>query len=262
VRGTPSIAAAQTIPKRGDVDANLQGHLQLVHVAAVERAQVLVFPELSLTGYELDLANDLAFSETDPRLDPLVELASAYLMTLIVGAPVRIGSLLHIGAFILSPDRSVGLYTKQYLGAFPADASPDGIVPPPEPAIFRPGDRNPLVRFDGNTGAVAVCADVNRPSHPREAAARGARFYLASVFSIPSDLEKETVNLRSYAVQHSMTVVLANYGGPSGGLPSGGRSSIWSEKGELLVQLETTGRGIAIASEEKAGWRGKALMLD
>ncbi|HSD11130.1 MAG TPA: nitrilase-related carbon-nitrogen hydrolase, partial [Candidatus Binatia bacterium] len=87
-----SIAAAQTIPMRGDVDANVDQHVRLVHIAAEEQAQVLVFPELSLTGYELDLADDLAFSQSDPRLAPLVEAASSSSMTLIVGAPVRMGS--------------------------------------------------------------------------------------------------------------------------------------------------------------------------
>ncbi len=256
-----SIAAAQTIPIRGDVDASVAHHVRLVHAAAEERAQVLVFPELSLTGYELDLATELAFSERDPRLAPLVEMASSYRMTLIVGAPVRIGSRLHIGAFIVSSDREVGLYTKHHLGAFPTSASPDGIVPAAEESVFHPGNRNPLVRFGGNTAALAVCADTSRPSHPKEAADRGARTYLASMFVLPSDLEKETASLRSYAVRHAMAVVLANYGGPSGGLPSGGGSAIWSEKGELLAQLEGIGAGVAVAIESDAGWRARTVML-
>lgn len=259
--GARSIAAAQTIPTRGDVDANLGGHIRLIHTAAEEQCRVLVFPELSLTGYELDLADDLAFSETDPRLSPLRELASSCKMTVIVGAPVRIGPRLHIGAFIISPDRSVDLYTKHRLGAFPPDASPNGNVPPAEATVFHPGDRNPLLRFDGNTAAVAVCADIGRPSHPKEAADRGAKNYFASMFVIPADLEQDTAKLKAYAVQHSMTVVLANYGGPTGGLPSGGSSAIWSETGELLARLEVTGAGIAVAIEDETGWRGKAIML-
>ncbi len=58
-----------------------------------------------------------------------------------------------------------------------------------------------------------------------------------------------------------MAVVLANYGGPSGGLSSGGRSAIWSEKGELLAQLEGIGPGVAVAIESEAGWRAKTIML-
>jgi predicted amidohydrolase len=256
-----SLAAAQTIPKRGDVEANLEGHIRLIHAAAEGQARVLVFPELSLTGYELDLADDLAFSERDPRLTPLIELASSSNMTLIVGAPVRIEPRLHIGAFILSPDRSVDLYTKHHLGAFPLDVSPDGIVPPAEATVFHPGHRNPLLRFDGHTAALAVCADIGRPSHPKEAADRGARNYLASMFVIPADLEQDTARLREYAVKHSMAVVFANFGGPTGGLPSGGSSAIVSEKGELLAQLQATGAGIAIAIEDETGWRTKEVML-
>src|SRR5262249_49493738 len=128
-----------------------------------------------------------------------------------------------------------------YLGAFPPDASPDGIVPPPEAMVFHPGDRNPLLRFDGHTAAVAVCADTGRPAHPKAAADRGARSYLASVFVSPTYLEQDTARLRQYAAEHSMAVVFANFGGPSAGLPSGGRSAIMSETGEVLAQLGPSG---------------------
>jgi predicted amidohydrolase len=256
-----SLAAAQTVPIRGDVDSNLQQHLRLARAAAEEQAQILVFPELSLTGYELELATKLAFSEDDPRLVPLVESATSHRMTLVVGAPVRIGTRLHIGAFIINPDRTVDLYTKHHLGAFPASVSPDGIVPPAEASVFCPGNHNPLVRCGDSIAAVAVCADASRASHPQHAADRGAKTYLASTFIIPSDFEADTARLRSYALRHCMAVVFANYGGPSGGLPSGGRSAIWSEKGERLVQLEETGSGIAVAIESDGGWLAKGVML-
>src|ERR1041385_7750009 len=57
-RGSPvtrsrSIAVAQTCPVAGDVKANLDEHFRLARLAATEGAQIVVFPELSLTGYEL-----------------------------------------------------------------------------------------------------------------------------------------------------------------------------------------------------------------
>jgi predicted amidohydrolase len=259
---TRTIAAAQTVPVRGDVDANLEQHLRLARVAAEEPVQVLVFPELSLTGYELELARDLAFTEGDPRLAPLVETASACHTTLVVGAPVRIGSRFHIGAFIISSNRTISLYTKHHLGAFSESARVDGIVPPAEATVFHPGNRNPLVDFGGHTGAVAVCADTGRPSHAQAAADLGASTYLASMFIIPSEFEREAANLEGYAAKHSMSVVLANFGGPSGGLASAGKSRIWSERGELLIQLDATGTGVAVATETPEGWRAKAIRLD
>lgn len=59
-----------------------------------------------------------------------------------------------------------------------------------------------------------------------------------------------------------MAVVLANYGGPSGGLPSAGRSAIWSETGNRLAVLETVGAGVAVARETPAGWRARTIMLE
>jgi predicted amidohydrolase len=256
-----SIAVAQTVPVRGDVDANVAQHLQLVGAAAMERAAVLVFPELSLTGYELELAHELAFAEDDPRLVPLVEAAAAHAMTLIVGAPVRIRARLHIGAFILSPDGGVDIYTKHRLGAFPPSACCDGVVPPAEATVFQPGNRNPLVRVGEHLAAVAICADTGRPSHPQAAAGRGATAYLASMFVIPSEFERETANLRTYAARHSMVVALANYGGPTGGLASAGRSAIWNEWGEVVVQLGGSGAGVAVAGEARDGWLGRTVII-
>src|SRR5581483_294331 len=130
-----SIAVAQTSPVAGDVQANVHEHIRLACRATTEGAAVVVFPELSLIGYELALAPELAFSENDSRLGPLLDVAAAEKSTLIVGAPVRLGRALFIGAFILSPDRTIGLYTKHRLGAFPPSAicdSCDGSIPPAE----------------------------------------------------------------------------------------------------------------------------------
>lgn len=258
---TRSIAVAQTCPVRGDVKTNLAEHLRLARIAAAEGARIVVFPELSLTGYELDLASELAFSEDDPRLAPLVEAAASASMTLVVGAPVRIGSRLHIGAFIISPDRTTALYTKHHLGAFPATAGRDGTVPPAESTVFEPGDRDALVRFGDSIAAVAVCADIGRPSHPRQAADRGATTYLAGMFVIPSEFDGEATKLRDHAIEYSMVVAFANFGGPSGGLAAAGRSGVWSGNGELLVRLDDAGAGIAVVTETEQGWETKAHML-
>jgi predicted amidohydrolase len=256
-----SIAVAQTCPVKGDVEANRDEHLQPARIAGSEGVQILVFPELSLTGYELSLASELAFSADDARLSPLVEASSSFSMTLIVGAPVRLGPRLHIGAFIISRDGTTSIYTKHHLGAFSASAGRDGTVPPAEGTVFQPADRNPLIRFGGNLAAVAVCADGGRASHPRQAADRGARNYLVSMFVIPSDFASETAKLRSYAVQHSMTVAMANFGTSTGGLAAAGRSAIWSEAGDLLAQRDGGGAGVAFVTASSDGWLAKTCML-
>ena len=260
-----SIAVAQTCPVAGDVHANVDEHLCLARLAATEGAQVVVFPELSLTGYELGLAESLAFATDDARLSPLLDLAASQGTVLVVGAPVRIGSSLYVGAFILYPDRTVELYTKHHLGAFPANAkcdSCDGTVPPPEATVFQPGDRNPLIRLGDSLAAVAIFADIGRPSHPQRAVERKADAYLASMFVIPSDFDGEVSKLKGYAEQYGMLTALANFGCPSGDLRSAGRSSIWSEEGKLLAQLEEKGSGIAVVTEGEKGRRRRAVTVD
>jgi predicted amidohydrolase len=256
-----SVAVAQTCPVKGDVQTNLEEHVRLVGIAASSGAQLVVFPELSLTGYELDLARDLAFSENDPRLCPLLETSSSSSVTLVVGAPVRIGQQMHIGAFIIRPDRTTAIYTKHRLGAFPPSASCDGIVPPAEATVFSPGDRDPLIHVNDRIASVAICADIGQPSHPELAARRGATIYLASMFVIPSEFDGDVATLEGYATTHSMVVALANYGSPSGGLTSAGRSAIWSANGDLLAQLPSSGSGVAVVAEADEGWCTKSYTV-
>jgi NAD+ synthase (glutamine-hydrolysing) len=132
---------------------------------------------------------------------------------------------------------------------------------PPEANVFEPGDRNPLVHFAGHTGAVAICADTGRPAHARAAADRGARTYFASVFVIPADFESDMGRLRRYAAQHRMVVVFANFGGPSGGLQSAGRSAVIGESGESLVAMRASGAGIAFAAGSETDWRVEVVSL-
>jgi predicted amidohydrolase len=68
------IALAQIAPRLGDVGRNLELHLELMDKARRMKADLIVFPELSLTGYTLkDLAGDVALDpETDLRFKKIL----------------------------------------------------------------------------------------------------------------------------------------------------------------------------------------------
>ena len=71
-----TIALAQINTRLGDVEANLEKHLALAKEARAAGADLLVFPELSLTGYVLqDLASTVAHhpGSDDPVFRPLLE---------------------------------------------------------------------------------------------------------------------------------------------------------------------------------------------
>jgi predicted amidohydrolase len=66
------VALAQMAPRLGDVAANLDRHLELIEQAEGGGASLVVFPELSLTGYFLkDLVPDVALREQSDELDAL-----------------------------------------------------------------------------------------------------------------------------------------------------------------------------------------------
>ncbi len=79
---TLSVAAAQPVCVAKDVVANAHAHADAIRAAD---ARVVVFPELSLTGYELDAD---VVAPDDPGLAPIVEACAACDAVALVGAPV------------------------------------------------------------------------------------------------------------------------------------------------------------------------------
>jgi predicted amidohydrolase len=70
------VALAQVAPRLGDVAANLDRHLELIDEAADGGAALVVFPELSLTGYFLkDLVPEVALREQSDELQRLAAAA-------------------------------------------------------------------------------------------------------------------------------------------------------------------------------------------
>lgn len=242
------IALAQSASKRGKLEENLQTHQQLIELAAENGAQLIAFPELSLTGYEPDLASDLGFIEDDVRLNPLKELAARHQIIILAGAPFRTEEGLHIAAFILYPNREVKIYTKHYLH-------------PGEEKFFIPGNLNPAIPLGQEKIAVAVCADIANPLHPEDAAKAGCTLYLASAFITPGGYEVDANLLKEYALQHQMPVMLANYSGNSGGFESAGRSALWSENGQLVGEFNGSGEGLLLAVKERVSWKTKAVSI-
>lgn len=74
------IGLAQTYPHLGDVAANLRQHLALAETARAQGVDLLVFPELSLTGYQIqDLVPEVAIKTTadDPIFSQLLAASQA-----------------------------------------------------------------------------------------------------------------------------------------------------------------------------------------
>lgn len=228
------IAAAQTRPHSKDAAMNMQCHLRMADLAAAQGVRLLLFPEMSLTGYELENAAAMAFTENDARLLPLKNKAQQYGMTIVAGAPIKLGDKLHIGAYIFNADGTKDIYTKQYLHAG-------------EELYFSPGtEHNPLLQIGDERVSVAICADITEERHPQAAAARGTTLYIAGIFYRPHTVGQAHGQLSAYAKEYGMKVLMANFVGSSNNTAAGGQSAYWNDKGEMESQLDATEQELLI----------------
>lgn len=242
---TLTIAAAQSISIAGDIKANISRHLQFMQKAADNGVQFLVFPELSLTGYERPLARELAIQPDDDILRPLRDLAQQAGMVTVVGVPLIASGRdkIFIGALVLQTDGTIGVYTKKHLH-------------PGEDAVFTHGEGGPPVFVQDSKVALATCADYTHPSHARQAAQSGAGIYAAGALVTDHGYPSETALLAGYATEHQMLVLLANHGGATGGWSPTGRSAIWAPGGRQVVAALGLGDTLVVATRDSNHWTG------
>ncbi len=115
-----SLALAQFHSRLGDVAANLESHMEWIARAKAQGADVIVFPELSLTGYLLqDLAPSVALrvSPDDPTLRPLLQ-ASLDLDVIVSFVEADARHRHFIAAAYLSRGEIVHLHRKVYLPTY------------------------------------------------------------------------------------------------------------------------------------------------
>lgn len=232
-----TIAAAQSTSAPLDVAANVLEHLRFIEAAAGHGVQWLVFPELSLTGYELAAMPDLVLHAEHALLAPLREASRRTGMAVTVGAPVDANSVLPaIGAITLRPDGQHSVYRKFHLHGS-------------EKTFASPGLAGVHVQTMGATRlASAICADTNVPSHAASAAQAGANVYAAGILTSEKGYAAEVPLWQGYARDHRMVIVIANHGGPSGGYVSAGKSGIWDADGRCIACAAGTGDWLVIAT--------------
>jgi predicted amidohydrolase len=243
-----TVAAAQSISIAGDVKSNISRHLRFMEIAADHGVQLLVFPELSLTGYERGLARQLAIRTNDALLRPLQEQAQRTGMIAIIGAPILANenNRIFIGAVVLGNEGEPSVYTKQHLHSG-------------EDAVFTAGETGMTIAAKKTKVALAICADILQPGHAAQAALSKAKVYAAGVLITEAAYSPETELLRTYAAEHNMAVLMANHGGATGGWNPVGRSAFWAEGGLLVVAASGEGNLLVIATQDAGQWSGKIV---
>ncbi|WP_409526196.1 carbon-nitrogen hydrolase family protein [Nitrincola sp. MINF-07-Sa-05] len=244
---TFKIAVAQVPSNKGDVATNTATHLHAIKCASAQGVSCLVFPELSLTGYEPELASDLAFTHDDLRLQPFIDAAREYNISIGVGVPLATVQGIEIGLLFFSPAGEVTSYSKMHLH-------------PGEDRYFSPGSEHHIETLHGVTIAHAICADTNQPQHARECAKAGAEVYIAGVMITAGGYEADTAALSRYASEHGMLVAMANHNASTGGWQPIGKSAIWTESG-LLACANETQQALVVAEQTSQGWVGQVFEI-
>ena len=231
------ICIAQTEPIKGNVSANIEAHKRFIELALTLHAEAIFFPELSLTGYEPELAKKLATNQNDKRLDILQETSDNNNIIIGLGLPTATESQICISMIIFEPNQPRQTYSKQQLHS---DEFP----------YFEQGVGQVIIKANDTHIAPAICYESLQPTHAENAFKLGADVYLASVAKPENGVEKAFKHYPAVAKQYAMSVLMSNCVGFCDNFLSIGKSAVWTKEGELVGQLDDKTEGILIFDTE------------
>lgn len=227
------IAIAQIEVFKGDIEKNLVKHIYWVNKAIEKKADLIVFPELSVSGYEPALAQELSTTQNDVRFNVLQELSNAHRISICAGVPTGKKQNVHISMIIFQPNKDRLTYSKRFLHHS-------------EEAFFSPGNLPIVIKIKDETIAPAICYELSRQEHHQFAVENQANIYMASVLNSVEGVDSDLIKLQKLAAKHQIIAMMSNFVGVSGGYNCGGRSSVWNSKGELVAQLNEQEEGILV----------------
>jgi len=232
------LGLAQINTVLGEPQANLAQHLALIERARAEQAQLLVFPELSLTGYVLqDLTAEVALRPVpeDPIFGPLLEASEQ--IDLVVGfVEAEQRQRFYIAAAYLSGGKLLHIHRKVYLPTY-------GLFD--EGRFFAWGDT--VRAFDTRFGRLGmlICEDFWHASPPYLLWLDGAELMLLVSASPGRGLSHgerlesahwvERIN-QAYASLFTVFVAHTNRVGYEDGLNFWGGATVFDPDGKLLVR--------------------------
>jgi predicted amidohydrolase len=225
------ISVAQNKPLIGNLDANIKSHQALIELAVSQGAGLVIFPELSLPGYEPKIASQVATTVDDPRFLALQNLSDKHNIVIGAGTPIKNEKGNTITMILFQPGQPRRTYSKKYLHE---DEEP----------FFVHGENFPSFIVNDTRIALAICYEISIPEHPRDAAKSDPQIYIASVAKFKRHMEKTTATLTETAKNYSMIVMMANCLGLCDGEECAGSSFVIDADGLMLDQLDDVHEGV------------------
>ena len=253
------VATAIPTVKVADVEYNLKQHIQLLREAHSEGVQLLVFPELSLTGYTCaDLFHHRPLLDaTVQAIMHLAEAARGIDMAVIVGAPLTYCNRLYNCAVLLGDGQVIGIVPKIYLPNYNEFYESRWFAPGTE---IKPGSRislgelggtsynninfgpNYLFDFEGVTVGIEICEDLWVPMPPSSRMALAGANVIVNLSCSDEVLGKHAYLRRMVEAQSGRLVCAyvyasAGFGESSTDLVFAGKGMI-AENGSIIAESE------------------------
>lgn len=209
----------------GDIDYAFETVARELRTAAGAGADIAVFPELFLPGYNSDRTGAVAEIWNGPWISRLGAMASQAGCGLVAGYAERDRETIYNAAVAIGPDgRLLANYRKIQLFG------------PREKALFTPGDRYAVFDFQGRRAALLICYDVEFDGHVAALAKRGVELILVPTANMVPFQNVCRTTVPTHAFNHAVTIVYANYCGVERDLTYCGESLIVARDGAVLAR--------------------------
>lgn len=229
------VATVQPRVVDGDERGNVASHVDSIRRAD---ARLVVFPELSLTGYVLDSRPvDLG----GPAVGDLVSVCAATDSVALISAPVEDSGNRFIAMVRIDSGGASVVYCKTFLSG-------------DECRYFAPGDGAQAIALDGWRVGMGICRDTGIEEHVRGTAALQVDVYACGVLHHRTELAEQQRRGRRIAAECRAPVAMASFAGTTSGgyVRTAGRSAIWSARGVVLAEADECPGGIARTALKRA----------
>jgi predicted amidohydrolase len=232
------VAVAQIAPELGDVAANKEKHLEYIARAREQDVDLLVFPELSMTGYSVGpQAVDLAIDRDHPLMHEIAS-ATGPMWTTFGFVEEGVAAQFHNSAITLRDGKIEFIHRKLNLASY-------GHLE--EEKHYAEGRYIETFRLEHTPwrAATMICADLWNPALVHLAAVHGATLLMVPIASAEDVVSGEFSNpnnwrlaLEFYAMMYGMPLVVANLAVNEGGLCFWGGSRIIDPFGTTVAQAD------------------------
>jgi NAD+ synthase (glutamine-hydrolysing) len=226
---TLRLALAQIDPTVGDLEGNTRKIIRFIRMAEEYSAEIVAFPELSVTGYPPeDLLLKPQFIKDN--IDALKRIKEeVWDITAIVGFVDRRNDIYNAAA-VMHNKNIVDIYHKMYLPNY-------GVFD--EFRYFQAGARYPLYTFGDLTLGVNICEDIWYPEGPAHVQALFGAEVIVNINASPYQIGKAAFRETMLSARASDNMVIIAYLNAVGGqdeLVFDGHSLVVDERGEIICR--------------------------